>query len=811
MAHKYLVIVESPAKAKTIGKYLGRDYEVKACMGHLRDLPKSVLGVDIENDFEPDYKPIRGKESLISELKKMADAADTVYLATDPDREGEAISWHLKELLQLSDEKARRVTFNEITKKVVQESIEEPREIDLKLVDAQQARRVLDRVVGYKISPIMWKKIRRGLSAGRVQSVATRMVNEREKEIDGFQPEEYWTLDAELLQSGGTAPVPFTAHYHGTNGRKQELSSAEAVAAVTESVKNEVFCVKSVKRSDKQRSASPPFTTSSMQQEASRKLNMTPRRTMAIAQQLYEGVDIAGEGTVGLITYMRTDSLRISDEAMAAAKKFIVGRYGPEYYPAQPRRFKTKNGAQDAHEAIRPSNVELTPDRIKSDLTPEQYRLYRLVWSRFVASQMANAVYDSVNVEIGAGEHDFRASASHLKFSGYTAVYEESRDDESREEKESVLPALVEGEVVELKEFKQEQHFTQPPSRYTDATLIRAMEEQGIGRPSTYAPTVSTILDRNYVKKSGKYLCITNLGRAVTEWMEKYFADIEDLKFTANMEQRLDAVEEGSAAWQDVLREFYYGDAESNFEKNLDEAEKGGRIKVEDTVSEEICPVCGKNLVERDGKFGIFLGCPGYPECTFTMPLVEVMPGRCPKCGGRLMKRTGTSRNTGKQFTYYCCEFAKLNDPEAGCDFMTWDVPVKDECPSCGKTMFKRSGKGFKRPYCVNESCERFLPEDKRGHPRKKAEGEEGAAEEKKTAAKKAFSKTAEKKTAAKKTAKAEEKGSAKKASSKAAEKKTTAKKAASGTAEKKTAAKSAEKKATTKKTAAKKAAKAEE
>ena len=799
MAHKYLVIVESPAKAKTIGKYLGRDYEVKACMGHLRDLPKSVLGVDVEHDFKPEYKPIHGKESLIGELKKAADGAEIVYLATDPDREGEAISWHLKELLHLSDSKARRVTFNEITKKVVQESITQPREIDQTLVDAQQARRVLDRVVGYKISPIMWKKIRRGLSAGRVQSVATRMVNEREKEIEGFTAEEYWTLDAELLQSGAAA-APFTAHYHGIGGKKQELPSEAAVAAVTEAVKDQVFVVKSVKRSDKQRSASPPFTTSSMQQEASRKLNMTPRRTMAIAQQLYEGVDIAGEGTVGLITYMRTDSLRISDEAMAAAKQFILGRYGAAYVPAQPRRFKAKSGAQDAHEAIRPSNVELTPEQLKSDLTPEQYRLYRLVWSRFVASQMANAVYDSVSVEIGAGEHDFRASASQLKFSGYTAVYEESRDDE-REEKESALPALTEGEVVELKQFHPEQHFTQPPSRYTDATLIRAMEEQGIGRPSTYAPTVSTILDRNYVKKTGKYLCITNLGRAVTEWMERYFADIEDLKFTANMEQRLDAVEEGSVKWQDVLRDFYYGSGDHNFEGNLQKALDGDRIKVEDTVSEEVCPVCGRNLVERDGRFGIFLGCPGFPDCTFTMPLVEVMPGRCPKCGGRLMKRTGTSRSTGKQFTYYCCEFTKLNDPAAPCDFMTWDVPVKDECPTCGKTLFKRSGRGFKRPYCVNESCERFLPEEQRGYPKKKTE--DGG--EKKSSAKKAPAKTKEKapakSTAKKTTAKTAAKSTAKKAPAKTAEKKSTAKKAPAKSAEKKTAAKTATKK-TTKKTA---------
>ncbi|MGM9619104.1 MAG: type I DNA topoisomerase [Oscillospiraceae bacterium] len=768
MAKKHLVIVESPAKAKTIGKYLGRDYEVKACMGHLRDLPKSVLGVDLQNGFEPSYKPIRGKEELIGELKKAADAADIVYLATDPDREGEAISWHLKELLGLSDEKARRVTFNEITKKVVEESIREPREIDRSLVDAQQARRVLDRIVGYQLSPLLWKKVRRGLSAGRVQSVATRMVDEREKEIERFQPEEYWTLDAVLLQDGRT---PFTVHYHGVQGKKQELPSAEAVAAVTEAVKNEAFCVKSVKRSDKQRSPSPPFTTSTMQQEASRKLNMTPRRTMAIAQQLYEGVDIAGEGAVGLITYMRTDSLRISEEALAAAKQFILGRYGAAYYPAQTRRFKAKSGAQDAHEAIRPSNVELTPERVKGDLTPEQYRLYRLVWSRFVASQMANAVYDSVGVEISAGKHDFRASASSLKFSGYTAVYEESRDEEGKEEKESPLPALTEGEVVTLKEFRPEQHFTQPPSRYTDATLIRAMEEQGIGRPSTYAATVSTILDREYVVKDGKYLKITPLGSVVTEqMMEEYFPDIVDVKFTANMEKGLDEVEEGQKEWRALIGEFYDG-----FSKSLEQAEEaleGKRFKVPDEVSEEKCDICGRNLVVRTSRFGRFLACPGYPDCKFTKPIVVEMPGRCPKCDSRILKKT--SRNG---YTYYGCE----KYPE--CDFMTWDVPVKDDCPSCGKTMFKRSGRGFKKPFCVNPACERFLPEDKRGYYKKKTAEGEAAGE---TAEAPADTKTAAKKPAAKKTA-------AKAAEKKPAAKKTTAKTAAKKPAAKKTAAKEAE------------------
>ena len=777
MAKEDLVIVESPAKAKTIGKYLGKGYAVKACMGHLRDLPKSTIGVDFEADFEPEYRPIRGKEDIISDLRRSADAAGTVYLATDPDREGEAISWHLKNLLELPDEKAKRVTFNEITKKVVQESIREPREIDQSLVDAQQARRILDRIVGYKISPVMWKKIKPRMSAGRVQSVATRMVDDREREIEAFQSEEYWTLDA-LLLGNDVKKIPFAAHYHGRDGKKAELKSAEAVDAIVRETENEAFTVKSVKRSDKQRSPSPPFTTSTMQQEASRKLSMTPRRTMAIAQQLYEGVDIAGEGTVGLITYMRTDSLRLSEEAIASARSFISSRYGSAYCPAAPRHYKAKATAQDAHEAIRPSNVNWTPEELKKDLTAEQYRLYRLIWSRYVACQMANAVYDSVSVEVDCAGHSFRASSSSLKFSGYTAVYEEGRDEE-KEEKESPLPALQEGEELKLKDFVRDQHFTQPPAHYTDATLIRAMEEQGIGRPSTYAPTVSTILDRGYVKKEGKYLLITNLGRASTEWMKEYFADIEDLKFTAGMEQKLDAVEEGSVAWKDVLRDFYY----DGFEEKLKAAEAGERKIVPPTVSDEICPECGKNLVEKDGKFGPFLACPGFPECSFTMPLVIVMPGRCPKCGGRLMKRTGVSKKSGKQYTYYCCEYRNHKDENLKCEFVTWDVPVKDDCPVCGETMFKRSGKGFKKPFCINEACENFLPEDKRGYPKTagKTEGENGGEAEA------ANETAAEKKTAAKKTA---------------------GKRSAAKTVKKTAAKKSAEKKTAAKKTAAKKTTK---
>ena len=747
MANKHLVIVESPAKAKTIERYLGKEYVVKASMGHLRDLPKSKIGVDIENDFEPIYQPIRDKSELIKELKKKAEESDVVYLATDPDREGEAISWHLKALLGLTDEKARRVTFNEITKKVVTQSIQQPRAIDQNLVDAQQARRILDRIVGYQLSPLLWKKIRRGLSAGRVQSVATRMVNEREKEIKAFTPEEYWTLDAKLFDAASKRE--FLAHYYGTNGKKEEPSSAQQVEDIMAEIRNEVFSVKSIKRTDKQRSPSPPFTTSTLQQEASRKLNMTPRRTMAIAQQLYEGIDISGEGTVGLITYMRTDSLRLSEEALAAARTFILGRYGKDYYPASTRRFKTKESAQDAHEAIRPSNVELTPEQIKRDLTGEQYRLYRLIWSRFLACQMANAVYDSVSVEITVGGHEFHASASSLKFSGYTAVYEESHDEE-KEEKFDLLPPLSVGQTVQLKEFEPQQHFTQPPARYTDATLIRAMEQNGIGRPSTYAPTVSTILDREYVVKEGKYLRPTPLGEVVTGLMEDKFPEIVDTKFTARMEKTLDTVEEGETPWKAVLHDFYDG-----FDASLKKAEsdlEGVYLKVPDEVSEEKCDICGRNMVIKSGRFGRFLACPGYPDCTFTKPLVIEMPGSCPQCGGRMMKRTGLSKKTNKQYTYYCCEHRNSKPELSTCDFMTFDVPTKDNCPGCGWTMFKKSGKGFKRPYCINPSCEYFVPEEKRGYVRKKAENAEGAAQEEKAPKKSAAKKTTAKKTTAKKT-----------------------------------------------------------
>ena len=779
-----LVIVESPAKAKTIGRYLGPGYEVRASMGHVRDLPKSKLGVDVEHGFQPDYQPIKGKEDVIADLKKAAKGSDKVFLATDPDREGEAISWHLKELLGIPDDKTYRVTFNEITKKVVNDSIASPRAIDMDLVDAQQARRVLDRIVGYQLSPLLWKKVRRGLSAGRVQSVATRLVCEREEEIRAFQPQEYWSLDVDLSRIA-PAQGAFAAAFYGRE-KKQELHSEEEVQAVVEAVKAAPFTVKGVKRQDKTRSPAPPFIPSTLQQEASRKLNMTPRRTMAVAQQLYEGVDIQGEGTVGLITYMRTDSLRLSEEALAAAKEMIVSRYGAAYYPEKTRHFKSKSGAQDAHEAIRPSDVRLTPEDVKKDLTSEQYRLYKLIWSRFLACQMANAVYDSVSIEVESAGYRFRANHSSLKFSGFTAVYVEGKDEED-EVKQSPLPDLKEGEPLALTGTKPEQHFTQPPSRYTEASLIKALEEKGIGRPSTYAPTISTILDREYVVKEGKNLRPTPLGEVVTGLMKEKFPDIVDTAFTAQMEEQLDKVEEGKEDWRDLLKGFY-----GDFEKELQEAEKDQeRIKVPDEVSEEICPVCGRQLVVKSGRFGRFLACPGYPECTFTQPIVVEMPGKCPKCGGRILKKTSK-----RGYTYYGCEFNVVREGSKAqqCDFMTWDVPVKDTCPECGWTMFKKAGRGFKRPFCINPDCANFTPEEKRGGYRKKAAAKDGeaqeAAEPQETAAKK---KTAGKKAAA-------EKAPAKKTAAKKSTAKTAAAKAEKTAGTKKTT------KTTARKAAAKKA-----
>ena len=737
-----LVIVESPSKAKTIGKYLGPDYTVKASMGHLRDLPKSTMGVDLEGNFEPKYIPVKGKEDIIKDLKTAAKQADTVFLATDPDREGEAISWHLKELLQLSDEKTRRVTFNEITQRVVRESIANPRDIDYDLVDAQQARRILDRIVGYELSPLLWKKVRRGLSAGRVQSVATRLVVDRENEIRAFIPREYWSLDVTLSRIG--KPGSFVARYHGEE-KKRELENEIQVDEIIRDITGEEFTVKSVKRSEKKRSAAPPFTTSTLQQEASRKLNMTPKRTMAIAQQLYEGVDVAGEGTLGLITYMRTDSLRLSDEAMAAAADFIKSRYGAPYYYGKFHVFKTKGNAQDAHEAIRPTHVELDPERIRGSLTSDQYRLYKLIWSRFLASQMANAVFDTVSIDSECKGHIFRSSHQSMKFAGFIAVYEEGRDDEA-EAVGSPLPDLAEGDKALATKIEKEQHFTQPPARYTEATLVKAMEEKGVGRPSTYAATVSTIQDRDYVNKVDKRLVPTALGEVVTGLMMERFNDIIDVEFTANMESQLDQVEEGKREWKNLLGEFYQG-----FSKELADAEtalEGVRLKVPDEETDEICEVCGKNMVIKMGRFGKFLACPGWPECTNTKPLVEHMPGRCPKCDSGMLKR-----KSKRGYAYYACERG------AECGFMSWDVPTAEDCPVCGKSLFKKSGRGRMKPFCINESCANFLPEDKRGYYKKPAAdaSAEPTAEEpkKKTAAKK----TAAKKSAAKKTTTRKKKG----------------------------------------------------
>ncbi|MFI3313952.1 MAG: type I DNA topoisomerase, partial [Eubacteriales bacterium] len=714
----------------------------------------------------------KGKEDIISELRKASKASQIVYLATDPDREGEAISWHLKELFQLPNEKTRRVTFHEITKGVVTKAIAEPRAIDYDLVDAQQARRILDRIVGYQLSPLLWKKIRRGLSAGRVQSVATRLVVERENEIREFLPQEYWSIDVHLNRVGKAGN--FKARFYG-DPKKRELNSAEEVAAIMDSVKAGQFSVAGVKKSQKKRNPAPPFITSTLQQEASRKLNMTPKRTMAIAQQLYEGIDITGEGTVGLITYMRTDSVRLSDDSLASTKDYICSRYGDKYH--EKRQFKTKSAAQDAHEAIRPSDVFLDPATIEKDLSRDQLRLYKLIWSRHVACQMAQAVYDTIGISVENGNNIFRASHQSLNFAGFTAVYEEGKDDET-EEVQSPLPDLSEGEPLTMMNSQQDQHFTQPPARFSEATLVRAMEERGVGRPSTYAAIVSTIQDREYVlKKEDKRLWPTPLGEVVTGLMIERFGNVIDVEFTAGMEEKLDRVEEGKVPWKQVLADFYQG-----FHQNMEDAElalDGIRIKVPDEVTEEICEECGKNMIIKSGRFGRFLACPGYPDCTNTKPIVEKMPGRCPKCSATILKR-----KSKRGYAYYACERG------AECGFMSWDVPTEKDCTLCGHTLFKKSGRGQMKPFCINDVCADFLPEDKRGYKRKPAEAakEADAKTDEQIAAEKQAAKDAKKKPATKKAA-----------TKKPAAKKTTAKKPA------------AKKATTTKKTVTKKIIKKDE
>ena len=684
MAKKKLLIVESPAKAGTIKKYLGKDYTVTASMGHVIDLPKSQLGVDVENDFEPKYITIRGKGELLSSLKKEAKKADIVYLATDPDREGEAISWHLARALNIDPNSHCRVTFNEVTKGAVKNAMKEPRSIDMNLVDAQQARRVLDRIVGYKISPILWDKVKKGLSAGRVQSVATRLICDREEEIENFNPQEYWTIEAELKDKA--SKKAFTAKYYGENDKETVIENAEQAAKISEDIKNAEFVVKKAKHGEQKRNPKPPFTTSTMQQDASRKYNFQAAKTMQIAQNLYEGINLGGKlGTIGLITYMRTDSLRISDDAQKEAVEYLTENYGKEY--VEPKQFKTKKSAQDAHEAIRPTSINITPISIRDKLTNDQYKLYKLIWERFAASQMTPAVYDTVSASINAGTHTFRASASSIKFKGYTAIYVEGTDE--KEEKTKMLPPLSEGQVLEHISDEAKQHFTQPPARFTDAALIQELEENGIGRPSTYAPTISTIVSRGYVVRSKRQLVPTELGKVTTDIMKNNFKDIVDVEFTAGMEEQLDEIEDGEVAWKKVIEEFY-----PPFEKNLTAAiENVAKIQIKDKESDVVCEKCGRKMVYKLSKFGEFLACPGYPECKNTKAIREGTGVECPKCGGEILVKRS---RRGK--VYYGCEHAPK------CDFMAWYAPLKEKCPECGGLLMKRGGRNA-RVFCYNEDC----------------------------------------------------------------------------------------------------------
>lgn len=683
-----LVIVESPAKAHTIQKYLGPDYEVMASMGHVRDLPASRLSVDVKNDFAPNYENIKGKGELIKKLCSEAKKSDYVYLATDPDREGEAISWHLAQLLKLDEKEPNRVTFNEITKSGIQYGMAHPRCIDQQLVDAQQARRVLDRIVGYEISPFLWKKIRKGLSAGRVQSVAVRLVVDREEEIRAFQPEEYWSLEALLAKQGAKAK-PFTAKYYGTGGKKCEITTEEQANALKAAAEKEPFIIKSIKRGTRQKNPAPPFITSTLQQDASRRFGFQAKRTMKVAQELYEGINLPDLGAVGLITYMRTDSLRISDEALSAAHDYIKSTYGDSYALPKPRTFRSKSNAQDGHEAIRPTMIDLAPAKIKESLSSDQYKLYKLVWERFIASQMAACVQDTVSTDITAGEHLFKASGFSVRFDGYTRLYTEAVDNE--EEQGTNLPRLEEGETLTLKELKPNQHFTQPPPRYTEATLIRELEENGIGRPSTYAPTLSTILQRGYVEREGKAIKPTIVGETVTKLMKEQFGKIVDVKFTAEMEQELDEVEEGKTEWVGMMHHFYddFTDMLQSAEKNME----GTKMKIPDEETDIVCELCGRKMVVRHGKYGKFLACPGFPECKNTKTLQQETPGSCPRCGKKVLaKKSKTGR------TYYGCE----DNPK--CGFMTWDIPLAEKCPQCGSSLFKTTGR-VKMIHCLKEGC----------------------------------------------------------------------------------------------------------
>lgn len=682
-----LVIVESPAKAKTIQKYLGSGYEVIASMGHVRDLPKSKLGVDTENDFQPLYTDMKGKEEVIKELKKRAKKCSKVYLATDPDREGEAISWHIAHMLNLDMNENNRVAFNEITKSGVKTGMSNPHKIDVDLVNAQQARRILDRLVGYKLSPFLWKKVKRGLSAGRVQSVAVRLIVDRENEIRKFVPKEYWSIDAKFTAPGSRRI--FDASLVTVDGKKLEIPNQAESDNLLARLEGAEYIVKSVKKRVTKKQPAPPFITSTLQQEASRKLGFSAKRTMKAAQELYEGIDIQGIGAVGLITYMRTDSLRISEEARKGAMQYIETVYGKDYLPSEPRVYKSKNNAQDAHEAIRPSMPDMTPERVKSSLSSDQFKLYKLIWERFIASQMANALLDTVSVDIEANGCIFRASGYSVKFDGFTVLYVESADSESENKK--MLPPLSENDKLKLRSIAGNQHFTQPPARFTEASLIKALEENGIGRPSTYAPTITTITARQYVEHEGKQLKPTNLGEVITELMKEHFKKIVDAKFTAQMENELDEVERGEKGWVNTLHEFY-----DDFSKTLSKAEnamEGKRVKVPDEQTDVVCELCGKNMVIKISRYGKFLACPGFPECKNTKKIVTETGGNCPICGKKvLLKKSKRGRS------FYGCE----GYPD--CTFMTWNVPSEEKCPQCGSSLFTKGGKSG-RLVCEKPDC----------------------------------------------------------------------------------------------------------
>lgn len=681
-----LVIVESPAKAKTIGKFLGRGYKVEACNGHVRDLPKSQIGVDVEHNFEPRYITIRGRGEILEKIRKEARGASKVILATDPDREGEAISWHLANILKIDPASDCRVEFNEITAQAVKAAMKKPRPINLQLVDAQQARRVLDRLVGYKISPLLWAKVRKGLSAGRVQSVATRMIVDREAEIDAFVPQEYWTITAKFTDGN----QKFVAKYVGKGDEKTEITSEAQAREVRDFLLGQTYSVTAVKSGERRKNPPPPFTTSNLQQEAVRKLSFTTKKTMQIAQMLYEGVDIEGEGSVGLISYIRTDSTRLSDEALTAAREYIADNFRPEYLPETPNVFKGRKNAQDAHEAIRPTHALYSPEKVKASLTRDQYRLYKLIYDRYLASQMTPAVYETLNIELAGGGAQFRFGGMKKKFAGFTVLYEEGQDEPA--EKETALPKVAVGDSVTMADLAPEQHFTQPPPRYTEASLVRAMEEKGIGRPSTYAPTITTILARGYVTRENKALVPTELGVLVTEMMTENFKSIVDMQFTADMEEELDTVEEDGKDWHEVIEKFY-----GPFSEQLEAAEKNiEKVEVKDEVSDVQCDKCGAMMVYKMGRFGKFLACPNFPACRNTMPIVRAIDAHCPKCGGAILVR-----NTKRGRVFYGCE----RYPE--CDFTSWDMPVDDRCPVCGSPMvLKRDRKkDISWHVCTNESC----------------------------------------------------------------------------------------------------------